>query len=225
MSPSLLEGEYSKLNFYKLDRSWRQLPEEEKQASKQEFASVISEIGPESPITAYDLTGTRGDTDFMLAQSSMDMDPFDETARRINHTHLAGYLDQTYSYLAVRRVTQYKHGGAEPADLKDAYKYFIVYPMVKKREWYQLDQETRQKMMGDHFKIGHKYPTIKINTTYSFGLDDQEFVVGFETDEPREFVSLVMELREIPGGFYTESETPIFACVRKPIEEALDAIG
>ncbi|MBT6681220.1 MAG: hypothetical protein HOB07_04120, partial [Chloroflexi bacterium] len=130
MSPSLLEGEYSKLNFYKLDRSWRQLPEEEKQASKQEFASVISEIGPESPITAYDLTGTRGDTDFMLAQSSMDMDPFDETARRINHTHLAGYLDQTYSYLAVRRVTQYKHGGAEPADLKDAYKYFIVYPMV-----------------------------------------------------------------------------------------------
>ena len=207
MSPSLLEGEYAKFNFYKLDKTWRRLPEDEKEASKREFASMISEIGPESPITTYGLTGTRGDCDIMLAQSSMDLDDFDETAKRINHTHLAGYLDQSYSYL------------------QDYYKYFIIYPMVKKREWYQLNQDERQKMMGDHFKIGHKYPSIKINTTYSFGLDDQEFVVGFETDEPREFVSLVMELREIPGGFYTESETPIFACVRKPIEEALEAVG
>ncbi|MDP6823293.1 MAG: chlorite dismutase family protein [Dehalococcoidia bacterium] len=225
MSPSLLEGEYSKLNFYKLDKRWRRLPEDEKRASKKEFASVVAEMDPEAPVTTYGLAGTRGDCDIMLAQSSMGMDTFDETARRINQTHMAGYLDQPYSYLAVRRKTQYKHGGAEPEGLKDEYKYFIVYPMVKKREWYQLDQEARQKMMGDHFKIGHKYPSIKINTTYSFGLDDQEFVVGFETDEPREFVSLVMELREIPGGFYTESETPIFACVRKSIEEALDAIG
>jgi chlorite dismutase len=213
MSPSLLEGEYAKLNFYKLDKTWRRLPEDEKQASKAEFASVISEIGPETPLTTYGLTGTRSDCDIMLAQASMDLDDFDETARRINHTHLAGYLEQSYSYLAVRRQTQYKHGGG-PEFKADEFKYFIVYPMVKKREWYQLNQEERQGMMGDHFKIGHKYPSIKINTTYSFGLDDQEFVVGFE-----------MELREIPGGFYTESETPIFACVRKPIEEALDAIG
>ncbi len=225
MSPSLLEGEYSKLNFYKLDKSWRRLPEDEKQASKKEFASVVSEMNPEAPITTYGLAGTRGDSDFMLAQASMDLDDFDETARRINHTHLSGYLEQSYSYLAVRRQTQYKHGGGGPDFTEDEFKYFIVYPMVKKREWYQLNQDERQSMMGDHFRIGHKYPSIKINTTYSFGLDDQEFVVGFETNEPREFVSLVMELREIPGGFYTESETPIFACVRKPIEEALDAIG
>ena len=224
MSPSLLEGEYAKFNFYKLDKTWRRLPDDEKEASKREFSSVISETGTESPITTYGLTGTRGDCDIMLAQSSMDLGDFDETAKRINHTHLAGYLDQSYSYLAVRRKTQYKHGGAEPK-LQDYYKYFIIYPMVKKRDWYQLNQDERQKMMGDHFKIGHRYPSIKINTTYSFGLDDQEFVVGFETDEPREFVSLVMELREIPGGFYTESETPIFACVRKPVEEALEAIG
>lgn len=224
MSPSLLEGEYSKLNFYKLDKSWRRLPEDEKKASKQEFASVVAEMPSESPITTYSLAGTRADSDILLAQQSMELDLFDETARRLNHTHLAGYLDQSYSYLAVRRKTQYKHGGGGPG-LADAYKYFIVYPMVKKREWYQLPQDDRQQMMNDHFRIGHKYPSVKINTTYSFGLGDQEFVVGFETDEPRDFVSLVMELREIPGGMYTESETPIFACVRMGIEEALDTVG
>ena len=224
MAPSLLEGEYSKLNFYKLDKSWRRLPEDEKKASKQEFASVVSELPSELPIMTYGLTGTRADCDFLLAEQSMELDAFDETARRLNHTHLAGYLDQSYSYLAVRRKTQYKHGGGA-FELKDAYKYFIVYPMVKKREWYQLSQDERQQMMNDHFRIGHKYPSVKINTTYSFGLDDQEFVVGFETDKPRDFVSLVMELREIPGGMYTASETPIFACVRMPIEEALDALG
>ena len=224
MAPSLLEGEYSKLNFYKLDKSWRRLPEDEKKASKLEVASVGAGVPLELPNMTSGLTGTRADCAFLLAQQSMELDAFDETARRLNHTHLAGYLDQSYSYLAVRRKTQYKHGGGA-FELKDAYKYFIVYPMVKKREWYQLSQDERQQMMNDHFRIGHKYPSVKINTTYSFGLDDQEFVVGFETDKPRDFVSLVMELREIPGGMYTASETPIFACVRMPIEEALDALG
>ena len=36
-------------------------------------------------------------------------------------------------------------------------------------------------MMDEHITIGHKYPSVKLNTTYSFGLDDQEFVVAFET--------------------------------------------
>ncbi len=133
-------------------------------------------------------------------------------------------LDRTW------RRTQYRHGGGRPGDVprdvkEDGHRYLIVYPMVKKREWYRLPQEERQEMMNDHFRVGHKYPSVKINTTYSFGLDDQEFVVGFELDEPRDFVSLVMELREVPAGFYTESETPIFTALRMPVEEALESLG
>ena len=66
---------------------------------------------------------------------------------------------------------------------------------------------------------------MKINTTYSFGLDDQEFVVGFETDEPSDFLDLVMELRSVEGSLYTLRDTPIFTCIRGSIDETLDSLG
>lgn len=226
MAPELACGDFHRLSVYKLDRTWRRLPAREKRDSKAEFAAVVNELSQGCPITAYSLVGTRADADLLLAQAAADIVTFHEVASRLNSTHLAGYLDQTYSYLAVRRRTQYRHGGGGPGDVKeDGHRYLIVYPMVKKREWYRLPQEERQEMMNDHFRVGHKYPSVKINTTYSFGLDDQEFVVSFELDEPRDFVSLVMELREVPAGFYTETETPIFTALRMPVEEALESLG
>src|SRR5688500_19088924 len=51
-------------------------------------------------------------------------------------------------------------------------------------------------MMDEHIRIGSKYRSVKLHTTYSFGLDDQEFVVAFETDYPSDFLDLVQELRE-----------------------------
>ena len=80
-------------------------------------------------------------------------------------------------------------------------------------------------MMNDHFKIGHKYPSVKINTTYSFGLDDQEFVVGFETNNAGDFLDLVMDLRTVEGSLYTLKDTPIFTCIHRPLDEALDSLG
>jgi chlorite dismutase len=105
------------------------------------------------------------------------------------------------------------------------YKYFFVYPFVKKRDWYLLSQEQRQEMMDEHIKIGNKYPSVKLNTTYSFGLDDQEFVVAFETDEPGDFLDLVQELRESKASSYTLRDTPILTCIRKEIDEALNSLG
>ena len=74
--------------------------------------------------------------------------------------------------------------------------------------------------MDEHIALGHKYPSVKLNTTYSFGLDDQEFVVAFETDEPRDFVDLVPALRETEASLYTLRDTPIFSCVAVGLREA-----
>jgi nitrite reductase/ring-hydroxylating ferredoxin subunit len=108
-----------------------------------------------------------------------------------------------------------------PADSR----YFFVYPFVKTREWYQLPLEERQAIMDQHIAIGRKYPSVKLNTTYSFGLDDQEFVVSFETDEPADFLDLVMELRETRSSLYTLRDTPIFSCISMPLEEVLETLG
>ena len=71
----------------------------------------------------------------------------------------------------------------------------------------------------------HKYPNIKINTGYSFGLDDQEFVLAFEGDDPAEFLALVEELRSTEASAYTELETPIFTCVRTDATQLLRLLG
>ena len=93
------------------------------------------------------------------------------------------------------------------------------------RDWYRMTLPARQGSMNEHIAIGHKYPQIKLNTTYSFGLDDQEFVVAFEGDKPEDFVDLVMDLRETDSSRYTLRDTPIFSCILKDIKGTLDTLG
>jgi chlorite dismutase len=100
-------------------------------------------------------------------------------------------------------------------------KYLFIYPFVKTRPWYLLPLAKRQEIMDVHIKIGNKYPSVKLNTTYSFGLDDQDFVVAFETEEPKDFLDLVMELRETESSVYTQRDTPIFTCIQMPMEKIL----
>jgi chlorite dismutase len=79
--------------------------------------------------------------------------------------------------------------------------------------------------MDEHIRIGLMYPRVKLNTTYSFGIDDQEFVVAFETNFPEDFLDLVQQLRETEISMYTLQDTPIFSCVRVPVMEMLDRLG
>jgi chlorite dismutase len=96
---------------------------------------------------------------------------------------------------------------------------------VKTREWYLLSKEERQRIMDEHIRVGTAFPSVKLNTTYSFGLDDQDFVVAFESDEPADFLDLVMALRETEGSKYTVRDTPIYTCRLHELKVALDLLG
>src|SRR5207244_2740896 len=88
-----------------------------------------------------------------------------------------------------------------------------------------LPKAERQTMMDEHVRVGRKYPSIRLNTTYSYGLDDQEFIVAFEGDKPGEFLDLVMELRESQASSYTLKDTPTFTCVQMSLWDMLDTLG
>lgn len=225
--PNIEYGDYVKFSFFKARPSWRLLEPSGKTQLSEELISAIQEAGKEtgSPLSSFSAVGTRSDVDLLLFQSAPSIEAFHSTAAAINRTEAAAHFDQPHSYLSLRRKTRYKHGGGNPEVERKDKRYFIVYPMTKTRPWYGLSLEERQQMMNDHFRIGHGYPGVTINTTYSFGIDDPEFVVAFETDDPSEFVSLVMDLREVPGSQFTASETPIFTTLRMPLPEALQAIG
>ncbi|MBM3944432.1 MAG: chlorite dismutase family protein [SAR202 cluster bacterium] len=224
--------QFVKYTFYKLDPLWRRLPDADRAAGKNEFAAVVNEFAGDMVLRSYSCVGMRGDVDFLLWQGADSLEQVQEVATRLNATALGKYLTTPHSYLAMTRRSQYvkehRHEGQEGTRLKVTpghARYFFVYPFVKTHEWYTLPAEDRQRMMSEHFRMGHKYPSVKINTSYSFGLDDPEFMVAFESDSPSDFLELVMEMRGSEARKYTERDTPIFTCVYMPIEQALDTLG
>ena len=222
---------FVKYSFYKVAPEWRQLAQEKRARSKAEFAGVVAEFADRIAMASYSLVGTRGDVDFMLWKVSPTLEAITELVARLNHTELGKFLYTPHSYLAMTRPSPYvdhHHQGQEGTGTSMRLvgrKYLFIYPFVKTHDWYQLAKEDRQRMMNQHFAIGHRYPTVKISTAYSFGLDDQEFVLGFETDEPDTFLDLVMELRESEARPYTLRDTPIFTCINKSLGDCLDDLG
>lgn len=214
--------------FYKADRAWLRLPAEERSIHKKELADLVGRAGIE--IHSYSTLGLRGDCDFgfwLLADSAEEVSDFQAS---FNGLQMAGFLDAGHSFLAMTRKSQYlkdhKHAGQEadkPAGPEGG-RYLFVYPMDKQRRWYSLDFEERRKIMGEHFRIGHKYPGVKIHTGYSFGIDDQEFVVAFEADTLGEFLDLVEELRGSESSSFTARDVPIITGIAKPIGEILDQL-
>jgi chlorite dismutase len=222
--PDIEYDNFLKITLFKLSSDFRKLDADEREEGKKEFAELIASNSTEDEIRTYSTVGTRADAELMLVQDSASVDTFHELSKGINQSMLGGYLEQAYSYLSIRRKSRYKHGGGAPK-LKEDYKYMVIYPMTKTRPWYQKSMKERQEMMNDHFRVGKDYPMVKINTSYAFGLDDTEFVLSFEMDDPSDFTSLVMDLREVPAAQYTMTEIPIFTTIKMPITEALDAMA
>ena len=102
--------------------------------------------------------------------------------------------------------------------------YLVVYPFVKKREWYSLSLDDRRRAMQEHAAVGSRFVTITNHTTYSFGIDDQEFMTAFECDEPADFMHLMLTLRESEASRYTERDTPIFVGTFVDVRAALDEL-
>lgn len=218
--------------FYKLTPEWWRLPAEQRRQAGVEFQRLAERWQGRMMLSAFSTMGTRADTDFLLWQASEQLDDIHGFAAELQRSPLGAWLTQPYSYLAMTRrsiyVANHAHQGQEGVRLRlmpGGSKYLFVYPFVKTRPWYALPPSERQRIMDEHIRIGHQYPTVSLNTTYSFGLDDQEFVLAFESDELNDFLDLVMRLRGSESSQYTLRDTPIFTCITTPLDELLRLIG
>ena len=216
---------FVKFTFLKLDPAWQRLDPEERARGKREFAAACNDFAEDHFLRSYSLVGTRGDADLMLRVACPRLEPIHELHVLLNQSGLMRWADISHSYLAMTKESVYSD---EPQPLEpragSERRYLIVYPLSKRRDWYRLAPEERMRVMKSHIETGRRYGSIEINTAYSFGLDDQEFVVSFNADDPGEFLDLVQELRGTESSAYTESETPIFTCISASVERALDAL-
>jgi chlorite dismutase len=220
-----VSGQYVVYRFFRVDPAWRRLPVEERAAGKDAFADAVEEWnGRIAGLRAYTVTGVRPDADFFLWAITERFEDLNDLGADLNATPLAGWLETPYSYLATTKASQYTAARKPRKVVPRGSPYLVVYPFVKVRPWYSLSQEDRQRAMDEHMRIGAEFKTITNHTTYSFGIDDQEFMTAFECEEPADFMHLMLTLRDSEASRYTERDTPIFVGRHVLVREALDAL-
>jgi len=221
---TMADRTFAKFTFFKLDPAWHRRDPEARAEDKREFLAACEDFAEDRSVRAYSTVGTRGDTDLLLLSQSPILEDIHTFHVVLSQSGLAKWMTTPHSYLAMTKRSPYSESEARIEICTSERRYLFVYPFEKKREWYRLEPTERQRIMDEHIAIGRRYPEITINTAYSFGLDDQEFVVSFEADDPGEFLDLVQELRGSESSAYTLRDTPIFTCVSMSAPRALDAL-
>jgi chlorite dismutase len=215
---------FVKFTFFKLDPAWHRRDDEQRALDKREFLAACEDFAIDRSLRAYSTIGTRGDAELLLLAQSPVLEEIHTFHVVLGQSGLAKWATTPHSYLAMTKPSPYSESEARPEICTSERKYLFVYPLDKRRDWYRLPLEERQRIMRDHIEVGRRHPEITINTAYSYGLDDQEFVVSFEGDDPGEFLDLVQELRPTESSSYTLRDTPIFTCVAMSLRRALDAL-
>jgi len=220
-----MEGQYVAYTFFRVRPEWRARPVDEREAGKDALAEVVEAFAPRfDALNTYSTTGVRPETDFFLWKITQRYDDLGELGAALNSTPLAASLETPYSYLATTKPSQYTSARRARKIVPKGSPYLVVYPFVKVRPWYALPPDDRQRAMDEHIRIGAEFPSIHNHTTYSFGIDDQEFMTAFECDEPSDFMHLMLTLRDTEASAYTERDTPIFVGQLLPVREALDRL-
>ncbi|MEO5895266.1 MAG: chlorite dismutase family protein [Vicinamibacterales bacterium] len=227
-APDRQRRQFLNYSFYRLDPMFRRLGADERRAAGSEFIELVQtwESSDDLILRTYSLVGLRPDVDFMLWRIAFDPLCFQSMETAIRRSQLGAYLSQPYSLMSVQHRSPYvnriKGAGGEGVELLPGQgKFLFVYPFVKTRAWYRLSPHARQGMMDEHIAASAPFKGVRLNTSYSYGIDDQDFVVAFDSDYPQEFVDLVGRLRYTEASLYTQRDTPMFTCAKAPIDVVL----
>ena len=212
-------------SFFKIDPKWRWMADLAKEESAKEIDQVIR--NSKIKCRTYSTLGLRDDAEFLLWFASESVEEIQNVMSKIYNTVFGKYIIPSHVYLSSTRPSIYAKMGRTISFVvgDEPKKYVIVYPFIKTREWYLLPLEQRKKMMDEHIDVGHKYPQVLLNTTYSFGIHDEDFMLAFESDDLHAFQDLIMELRETQVSKYIEKDTPMIVCVKKDIIPLIASLG
>jgi chlorite dismutase len=214
---------YVKYTFLKLDPAWRRQDDEQRAQDKREFMAACEDFADGHLLRSFSCVGTRGDCDLLILTQAENLERIHEFHVVLNQSGLMRWATIPYSYLAMTKPSEYSEESR--LEIRPGHtRYLFVYPFVKTRAWYALPADERYRIMQEHIRVGKEYPRIDLNTSYSFGLDDQEFVVAFEGNDPADFLDLVQRLRTTESSSFTKLDTPTFTCLAASVERCLGAL-
>ena len=212
-----------------LDPVWRRRTDEERHDDGCRFgeADAAAELEGVRSI-AYSSVGLEPGVDLLFWRMAPSVDALETAAAGLLRAGLGRWLTVRHSLIGRIGPSQYVR---KPSDQEQSLfvgercRYLVVYPFTKSTEWYLLSKEARQGVMNEHMRVGHEYPMVRQALAYSFGLDSQEFVVAYETDDLVAFGDLVRALRSTESRRSTVSDTPILLGIHRPMDEILGLLG
>ena len=227
----VIEKQFVNFIFLRVNPDWRKLNAATKAIFKTEFQNVFSEFGANLLLYSYSLVGFDSKADLMFWRIGSSLDSIQEMTAKLYRTNLGSYLETTDNYLSVTKKMMFLPRD-ENGNREDRYhvkagakKYHFVYPCAKHRDWYDKSGEERDALVEENFMVGKKFDNIKIHLTHAFGFSEQEFIVSFETDEPKDFLALAEELRQTSASKLTMRGMPVYTCRQRSLGECLDALG
>jgi chlorite dismutase len=213
---------------FKADPAWRRLPFAAREDGREAFARAIEEAAPEIKTYPYSTVGMKTSCDLLLWRKGASPLTMQELTSQLLQTGIGQYLELTHNLYGFTRPSSYTRRPTtqeQAIDLEERQTYLIVYPFSKTTDWFLMSKDVRQGMMNEHMRIGHDYADIRQVLLYSTGLDDQEFIVAYETEDLPRFSALVSDLRATEGRRYTLKDTPILTGIHRPLRQALALIG
>jgi len=227
----LIQKQFVNFIFFRVNPEWRKLDAEKKKIDKAEFESVFDSYSKDLLLFSYSLVGFDSKADLMFWRIGESLDSIQEMTAKLYRTDFGNYLETADNYLSITKKMMFIPPFENPT-AEDRYhvmagekKYHFVYPCAKNRDWYEKTGEEREHLIEENFMVGTKFRTIKIHLTHAFGFSEQEFIVSFETDEPKDFLALAEELSQTQASKFTLRGTPIYTCRQRSLIECLDAIG
>ena len=227
----IIEKQFVNFIFLRVNPEWRKLSKTEKSDFKQEFAAVFQEYQKELLLFSYSLVGFDSKADLMFWRIGTSLDSIQEMTAKFFRTGLGSYIETGDNYLSATKKKMFVEP-VENVNVEDRFhvaagekKYLFVYPCAKNRDWYDKTGEERESLIEENFMVGKKFGNIKIHLTHAFGFSEQEFIVLFETDEPKDFLALAEELSQTQASKMSLRGTPIYTCRRRSLQECLDALG
>ena len=227
----IIEKQFVNFMFLRVNPDWRKLDSEAKRIFKSEFQNVFAQYNEDMLLFSYSLVGFDSKADLMFWRIGNSLDLIQDMTAKLYRTNLGSFLETTDNYLSVTKKRMFI-SLVENSNLEDRFhivagekKYHFVYPCAKHSDWYAKSGDERDLLVEENFMVGKKFENIKIHLTHAFGFSEQEFIISFETDEPKDFLALAEELRQTPASKFTLRGMPVYTCRQRPLMECLDALG
>ncbi|HXE57523.1 MAG TPA: chlorite dismutase family protein [Gemmatimonadales bacterium] len=227
-APAAEASRFVQYLFLRTDPLWRRLPAAERDRGRREFVETVTAAAPRVVTWAYSTLGLKTSAELMLWWHAESPDAVQETVSAVLQTGLGRYCEIAHSLFGLTRPSVYtkrRTAQEQALHLPDRLRYLIVYPFVKTIDWYLMTREARQGLMNEHMRVGHEYADVRQVLLYATGLDDQEFIVAYETDRLDRHQELVIALRSTEVRRYTLRDTPIFTAIHRPLDEAVRLLG